>query len=290
VSQQRGSGKAGPLLCLSLITMRTQISTAQISAPVRERCTESHNGASTPEAMSPLATRVHGEYREMPGLRLTVRQAARLFSLAPDLADAVLHELRRASILTCSNDGAFALVGEPSSEPTAAREVTMETNAMSTPVDSGAPVNASLRDASLDRLACLLRHWAWADEARSAFDRELAIGWDDEDNDPMSDHPFGSYYHWCALLCGFSEEALEHGLLSPSQLDAIHQDLEVSLPGLRACRQLLVVIPASLEEQPRVLDLLRDEETLGRLRRVHNAFGEALREERLSRGVDSLDH
>jgi hypothetical protein len=27
----------------------------------------------------------------------------------------------------------------------------------------------------------------------------------------MFDHPFGSYYHWCALLCGFSEAALEHG-------------------------------------------------------------------------------
>ena len=106
----------------------------------------------------------------------------------------------------------------------------------------------------------------------------------------MSDHPFGSYYHWCALLCGFSEEALERGLLSPSELDAIHHDLELSLPGLRACRQLLVVIPASLEEQPRILDLLRDEETLGRLRRVHDAFGEALREERLSRELDSLDH
>jgi len=161
-------------------------------------------------------------------------------------------------------------------------------SAMSTQVDTGGPVNGSLRDASLDRLACLLRHWAWADEARSAFDRELANGWDDDD-DPMSDHPFGSYYHWCALLCGFSEAALEHGLLSPLQLDPIRQDLEVSLPGLRACRQLLVVIPASLEEQPRIVDLLRDEETLGRLRRVHNAFGEALREERLSREIDSLD-
>src|SRR5262245_49257440 len=161
---------------------------------------------------------------------------------------------------------------------------------MSTRVDAGARVNASLREASLDRLASVLRHWASADAARWAFERVLATGWDDEANDPMSDHPFGSYYHWCALLCGFSEEALQHGLLSPSQLDAIHQDLVVSLPGLRACRQLLVVIPASLEEQPRVLDLLRDEETLGRLRRVHNAFGEALREERLSREVDSLDH
>jgi hypothetical protein len=62
------------------------------------------------------------------------------------------------------------------------------------------------------------------------------------------------------------------------------------MPGLRTCRRLLVVIPASLAEQPRILDLLSDEETLGRLRRVHNAFGEALREERLSREVDSLDH
>ena len=31
------------------------------------------NEASAPEAMSALAIRVHGEYREMPGLRLTVR-------------------------------------------------------------------------------------------------------------------------------------------------------------------------------------------------------------------------
>jgi len=271
--------------------MRTQLWTAQKPTRLEERrATAPRHDAGASVSMSALAIRVHGEYREMPGLRLTVRQAARLFSLTPDLADAVLHELRRASILACSNDGAFALVGEPSREPTAANEATMERNPMSTQVDAGTPVNASLREASLDRLACLLRHWAWADEARSAFDRELAIGWGDEDNDPMSDHPFGSYYHWCALLCGFSEAALEHRLLSPLQLDAIHQDLEFSLPALRACRQLLVVIPASLEDQPRILDLLRDEERLGRLRRVHNAFGEALREERLSREVDSLDH
>ena len=167
--------------------------------------------------MSPLAIRVHGEYTEMPGLRLTVRQAARLFSVDPDVADAVLHELRQASILACSNDGAFAFIGAPSRERTAmpvVSEATTGMNHMSTQVYAGAPVNGSLRDASLDRLACLLRHWAWADEARSAFDRELANGWDDDD-DPMSDHPFGSYYHWCALLCGFSEAALEHGLLSP---------------------------------------------------------------------------
>jgi hypothetical protein len=149
--------------------------------------------------------------------------------------------------------------------------------------------NGSLRAASVDRLACLLRHWAWADEAMQRFEEELADGWK-YDEDPVADHPFGSYYHWCALLCGFSEAALEHGLLSPLQLEAIRRDLEVVLPGLRACRALLVVIPASLEEQPRVVDLLRDEETLGRLRRLHNAFGEALRDERMSREIDSLDY
>jgi len=53
------------------------------------------------------ARRIQGD----AGLRLTVRQAAELFSFAPGLADAVLHELRRAAILTCSNDGAFASRG-----------------------------------------------------------------------------------------------------------------------------------------------------------------------------------
>jgi hypothetical protein len=256
------------------------------------RATDPRKGAGAPEPLSLLAIRVHGEYREMPGLRLTVRQAARLFSVAPDAAEAVLHELRRASILACWNDGAFTLIGATSREQTATSVLsatTMGMNHLSAQIHAGAPVNGSLKDASLARLACLMRHWAWADEARTAFEREMANGWEDDD-DPMSDRPFGSYYHWCALLCGFTEAALEDELLSPFQLDAIRRDLEVSLPGLRACRQVLVVIPASLEEQPRILDLLRNEEALGQLRRVHKAFGAALREERLSREIDSLDH
>ena len=120
------------------------------------------------------------------------------------------------------------------------------------------------------------------------FERELANGWE-YDEDPRADHLFGAYYHWCALLCGFSEAALEHGFLSGSQLEALRPDLETSLPGLRACRQLLVVIPVSREEHPRIVDLLRDEERLARLRRVHEAFGEALRKEQVSREIDSLD-
>jgi hypothetical protein len=151
-----------------------------------------------------------------------------------------------------------------------------------------APVNGSLKGASINRLACLLRHWTWADEAMARFERELSNGWE-YDEDPRADHLFGAYYHWCALLCGFSEAALEHGLLSGSQLDTLRLDLETCLPELRACRQLLVVIPASREEHPRIVDLLRDVETLGRLRRVHFGFGEALREEQMSRELELLD-
>jgi hypothetical protein len=170
----------------------------------------------------------------------------------------------------------------------AASDASAAMNHMSTQVDTGAAANGSLRDASLERLACLQRHWMWADEAMARFDRELAVGWDDDD-DPMSDRPFGAYYHWCALLCAFGEAALDHGLLPPMELEPIRQDLESSLPGLRACRELLVVIPASLEKHPRVVDLLRNGETLPRLRRVHMAFGEALRKEHVSREIDSLD-
>ena len=119
------------------------------------------------------------------------------------------------------------------------------------------------------------------------FDRMLADGWE-YDDDPCADRLLGAYYHWCALLCGFGEAALQQGLLSGSQLDAVRSDLETSLAGLRACRQLLVVIPASREEQPRIVDVLRDGQMLSRLRRIHDAFGRTLREERMSRDFDVL--
>ena len=149
-------------------------------------------------------------------------------------------------------------------------------------------INESLSNASVDRLACLLRHWTWADEAMVRFEQELANE-GQYDEDPVADRPFDAYYYWCALLCGLSEAALEHGLLSTVKLDAIRRDLEASLPELRACRQLLVVIPASLDEHRRIADLLRDDEMLGRLRRLHHAFGEAIREEQMCRELDLLD-
>jgi hypothetical protein len=64
----------------------------------------------TPAAgMTPLAVRVRGEFMEMPGLRLTVQQAARLLSLPTVVAIEVLDELRQASVLTYSHDGTYSL-------------------------------------------------------------------------------------------------------------------------------------------------------------------------------------
>jgi hypothetical protein len=148
--------------------------------------------------------------------------------------------------------------------------------------------NVSLAEASINRLACLVRHWSWADEARERFEGALVNGWE-YDDDPHADRLFGAYYHWCALLCGFGEAALEHGFLSLSRLHRLRADLEACLPELQASRQLLVVIPSSREEHPRLVDLLRDEEPLHRLRRIHHAFGEALREEQAAREYDLLD-
>jgi hypothetical protein len=111
---------------------------------------------------------------------------------------------------------------------------------------NGSLKGTSLKGTSINRLACLVRHWTWADEARLRFERELGKGWE-YDEDPPADHLFGAYYHWCALLCGFGEAALEHGFLSAVQLEALRSDLERCLPELQACRQVLVVIPASRE-------------------------------------------
>ena len=56
-----------------------------------------------------LATRVRGEYVEMPGLHLTVRQAARLFGVTPDIAQAVLDDLCRTAVLARSEGGTYLL-------------------------------------------------------------------------------------------------------------------------------------------------------------------------------------
>jgi hypothetical protein len=74
-------------------------------------CPSEHLGARrvSAEAVAALALRVRGEYEEMPGLRLTVMQAARLFGVAPDVARAVLDHLQRARVLRCSERGRYSL-------------------------------------------------------------------------------------------------------------------------------------------------------------------------------------
>jgi len=144
------------------------------------------------------------------------------------------------------------------------------------------------KTASFDRLACLIRHWTWADEALARFEQELGDDWSEEE-EPAADHPFGAYYHWAALLCALSEAVIEHHEPGAAPAETLHSDLEALLPDLRAHRQLLVAIPTSLERRPRVVALLGDHGTLARLRRLHAAFGDALRAERAAREIDSLD-
>jgi hypothetical protein len=59
-----------------------------------------------------LAQRVRGEFTEMPGMRLTIAQAARLFGLTIVIAEAVLDELSQASFLGRSGDGKYALAAD----------------------------------------------------------------------------------------------------------------------------------------------------------------------------------
>ena len=51
--------------------------------------------------------RVQGEYKEMPGLRLTIAQAQRLWGLDRAACDALLGALVDAKFLFQTRDGAF---------------------------------------------------------------------------------------------------------------------------------------------------------------------------------------
>lgn len=90
--------------------MSAQRSAPDLTALLEARGSRgSGRGPALAETIPALALRVRGEYEEMPGLRLTVLQAARLFGVAPDVAHAVLDHLRRASVLRCSDRGTYSL-------------------------------------------------------------------------------------------------------------------------------------------------------------------------------------
>ena len=54
-----------------------------------------------------LERRIHGEYREMPGLALTMAQACRLWHLDRQTAEALLSGLVAKGTLTRTRDGAY---------------------------------------------------------------------------------------------------------------------------------------------------------------------------------------
>ena len=59
------------------------------------------------QPLDDVVRRVQGEYREMPGLRLTPAQAQRLWGLDRAACDALLGALVDARFLLRTRDGAF---------------------------------------------------------------------------------------------------------------------------------------------------------------------------------------
>jgi hypothetical protein len=55
--------------------------------------------------------RIQAEYRALPGLSLTGRQAQRLFGLEPTLCERVLEALVSAHVLARTREGTFVGVG-----------------------------------------------------------------------------------------------------------------------------------------------------------------------------------
>jgi len=54
-----------------------------------------------------LAARVRGEFREMPGLCLTIEQASRLWQVDRLVCEIVLRELVRTGVLQMTSGGAY---------------------------------------------------------------------------------------------------------------------------------------------------------------------------------------
>ena len=64
-----------------------------------------------------IAERIRGEFREMPGLTLTVAQARRLWSLDPTTCSAVLNQLVETGFLCRRADGAYGRASDMANRP-----------------------------------------------------------------------------------------------------------------------------------------------------------------------------
>lgn len=56
-----------------------------------------------------ILDRLRGEFREMPGMRLTLEQVQRLCGIEPPLCKLALQTLVEAKFLRVGSDGAYAL-------------------------------------------------------------------------------------------------------------------------------------------------------------------------------------
>jgi hypothetical protein len=56
--------------------------------------------------------RIHSEYREMPGLKLTAAQASRFWHLGPDDSKVLLERLVDARVLWRTADGHYVLLSD----------------------------------------------------------------------------------------------------------------------------------------------------------------------------------
>jgi hypothetical protein len=94
-----------------LTPYRSQLNTSGEEPPVT-RLAEAEGNVRTIRSRTPLAIRelllrIEGEYREMPGLSLTVSQAERLWGLDSTTCDFVLTTLIERRILRKTRTGAY---------------------------------------------------------------------------------------------------------------------------------------------------------------------------------------
>lgn len=85
--------------------MATLTSSHDVPACLTERCTIQ---VFHPTAEQLLERRIRGEYREMPGLRLSPRQASRLWSIDGAKCADMLEALVRAGFLRRDRNGLYA--------------------------------------------------------------------------------------------------------------------------------------------------------------------------------------
>jgi hypothetical protein len=85
--------------------MRTTSGESIMTGTIHEPCTVTIFKSCVEDA---LVRRVRGEYREMPGMRLTLDQAMRLWMLDRDTCSSVLDSLVAAQFLQQDGNGRYA--------------------------------------------------------------------------------------------------------------------------------------------------------------------------------------